>query len=337
MRAVARRDSVGQGVRVRVPRLALALSLALLPAGAGAEEVPFAAIRDTEVRLATTGYRLAIGNATLCDRLRPGLGLQLHTLRQYQPDVREAAQAFFGFEGQVAVEGVVAGSPAERAGVRAGDTIVAINDAPPPDAAASTGTEQLIAVEQRLSDLPTQAPVAMTVRRDGRERRVSVVPVAQCRSRYELLISSSWDASADGDMVQLGTRFMELGDEAAAVIVAHELAHNILRHPDRLRVAGAGSGVLAEFGRSARLYRRTEDEADLLSVYLLANAGYDPMIGARFWRGRGRSIGGGLLRGRSHASPADRARAMEAAARDIAGQGRPVVPAALLATRDQAL
>lgn len=322
---------------MRVLRLVLVFCLAVLPAATIAADPPFAAIRDAEVRLAAIGYRLATANAALCDPQKPGIGIQVHTLAQYQPAVREQARRFFGFEGAVAVEGVVAGSPAARAGVRADDTIVAVNDAPLVAGEEATGTTQLIAAEQRLATLPVRAPVRLTLRRSGQERRVVVEPEAQCRSRFELLITPRWEASADGDMVQVGSRFLELGEEAATVIVAHELAHNILRHPDRLRAAGANSGVLAEFGRSGRLYRRTEDEADVLSVYLLANAGLDPMMGARFWRGQGKSIGGGLLRGRSHASPADRARAMEAAAREItARQQRPIIPA-LIATRNQPL
>ncbi|SOB86592.1 PDZ domain-containing protein [Sphingomonas guangdongensis] len=322
---------------MRILCLVLLSALVALASAAWGADIPFAAIRDAEVRLATIGYRLATANAALCDVQRPGTGLQLHTLAQYQPEAREQARRFFGFEGPIAVEGVAPDSPAAQAGVAADDTVVAINGAPLALPSTPTGTAMLIAAEQQLASLPSAAPLTLTLRRDGRERTLRIAPVPQCRSRFELLISDRWEASADGDMVQVASRFLELGDEAATVIVAHELAHNILRHPARLRAARAGSGVLAEFGRSARLYRRTEDEADVLSVYLLANAGFDPMAGARFWRGRGKSIGGGLLRGRSHASPAERARMMEDAARAVGATALRPATSPLIVTRDQPL
>ena len=66
-----------------------------------------------------------------------------------------------------------------------------------------------------------------------------------------------------------------------------------------LDAAGVDRGRFKELGRSARLFRQTEAEADRLSVWLLAGAGYDPEAAARFWRKFGRRKGRRLARARS--------------------------------------
>ena len=105
----------------------------------------------------------------------------------------------------------------------------------------------------------------------------------------------------DCDIVQIGVRFFERYDDAdIAVVVAHELAHNILRHRARLDAAGISRGLFAEVGRNGRLIRRTEDEADLLGLHLLRNAGYDPASAPRFWRDHGGDVDGGLHGGGGH-------------------------------------
>ena len=174
--------------------------------------------------------------------------------------------------------------------------------------------------------------------RQGRRQVITVAPVPGCRSRFEILLGSGLDASADGSVVQIGERFFEgYTDAEIAVVVSHELAHNILRHRARLDAAKISRGLLAELGRNGRLIRETEDQADLLGVYLLANAGYDPMSAPKFWREKGGTIDGGLFRSRTHASSKARADVLEAAAREIAATPtRPIIPP-VVATRDAPL
>ncbi len=76
-----------------------------------------------------------------------------------------------------------------------------------------------------------------------------------------------------------------MSDEEIAVVVAHELAHNILHHRARLDAAGVSRGLVAEFGRNARL---TREQAMHLATYALkqnADGGYswkfDPYLRAR--------------------------------------------------------
>ncbi len=329
-----------------VPILMLATAWPVLPVAA-AKDTPraaapppafFEALRAADLRLATMAYRLTTANAALCDRLQPQLGMPIHAVTQYAAGSRAAATAVFGFEATIGVEAVVAGAPADRAGVRANDSIAAINGAAQPGLPVSGAPEVASArdaAEAVIADAPVSAPLRLALLRDGRNWPVVVTPVAGCRSRFEILLGSGLDASADGSVVQIGERFFEgYTDAEIAVVVAHELAHNILRHRSRLDAARINRGLLAELGRNGRLIRETEDQADLLGIYLLANAGYDPMSAPKFWREKGGTIDGGLFRSRTHASSKARAEVLEAAAREIAATPtRPIIPP-VVATRD---
>lgn len=318
------------------PALALLLAAPAAQASLPVKPSFHEALRAADLRLAAIGHRLAVANAPLCDRLQPGLGVVVHAVNQYGAGERDAARRAFGFETPVAMEAVVPGAPADRAGVRADDSLVAVGGVP-----VVGGGEGITDRDRALDLLEAGTPdgvVPLTLRRGGATRTVTVQPVPACRTRFELLLGRGFYAGSDGRVVKLGERFFErYADQEIAVIVAHELAHAILRHRERLNAAEVDRGVLKEFGRNGRLFRRTEVEADELGVHLLANAGYDPFAAARFWRTRGGDIDHGIFRARTHPSSKARADALERVAREIADKPRPSTPAALLATREQPL
>ena len=293
------------------------------------------ALRAADGRLAAIGHRLAIANAPLCDRVQPATGMVVHALSQYGGNGREAARRAFGFRTPVGVEAVVPGGPAERAGIRPDDGLVAVGDV------GVTGGGSGTADRDRALDLlergEPSAPIALRLRRADATRSVTVTPTPACRARFELLLGRGSFAGSDGRVVHLGERYFErFRDDEIAVIVAHELAHVILRHPERLTAAGVDRGAFRELGRNGRLHRRTEIEADELGVHLLANAGYDPLSAARFWRERGGEIDSGVFRARTHPSSRSRANALELVAKEIAGRPKPT-GSALLASRDAPL
>lgn len=297
----------------------------------------FDAMRAADLRLATIAYRLTAANAALCDRLQPQLGMPIHALTQYGAESRPVAAGVFGFESVVGIEGVVANAPAARAGLRANDSIVAVagRALPALASASANGPADRDAAEALLTAGAPDAPVALSVLRNRRRIDTSVIPVPGCRSRFEVLLGSGLAASSDGSIVQIGDRFFQdYTDTEIAVVVAHELAHIILRHNERRDAARVNRGLFAELGRNGRLMRETENDADRLGIYLMANAGYDPMAAPTFWRQKGGDIDGGLFRSRTHASSSARADVLEGIAKEIAATPtRPIVPA-ILATRD---
>lgn len=322
----------------------LALALALPAIGAAAPAVLTAQdltlLRGYDKRLATIGYRLATGNVALCSDRAPTPGWALHAIDQYPASLRPLARQVFGFAHPVAVEAVVDGAPAAAAGVSPDDGLVAVGGSPTAeprdDADASSATRD--AATQAIAAQPAAAPLTVTLARGAATRTVTIAASPGCRSQFEILLGPAMEASADGRIVQIGVRFFErYDDDQIAAVVAHELSHNILRHRARLEAAGVRWGLLAEFGRNGRLFRRTEEDADLLSVTLLRNAGYDPHAAARFWREHGGDVDGGFFRARTHPSSRARAEAIEAEIARIPADAGPTYRPPVLATRDQPL
>lgn len=296
-----------------------------------------AALRAADLRVAAIGYRLATRNAVLCADQQSQTGLILHSLRQYLPPQRAAVRAAFGFTRDLAVEAVVLDSPAALGGIAADDQIVAIAGVPVPatlpadDAAGSTQARD--AAYDRIAALPITAPVALTIDRGGQHQTLSLAPEPGCRVRFE--VTGEDESGADSAIVQIGAPFLDRYDDAGlAVVIAHELAHIVLRSEARLTAAGVSFGVFSELGKSGRLHRQAEAEADRLSVYLLYNAGFDPLSAGRFWRGPGRKLDQGLFRSRIYPDWRKRADALDEEAKKIQPDAtRPVLPP-MLAARD---
>jgi hypothetical protein len=295
---------------------------------------------EADARLAAIGWRLATRNVALCDRTAPLPGWALHALDQYTALPLPAGQSAAQFPTPVAVMLVVPGAPAARAGVRADEGLVAIagKPVPVPPATAPKSSATRDSVEAAVAAQPADRPLAVTLVERSARRDVTIPASPGCRATFEVIGDGGLGAESDGQMVRLGAAlFARYRDDELAVVAAHELAHNILRHRERLQAAGVKFGLLSEFGRNARLFQRTETEADLLGMYLLRNAGYDPRIAVTFWRAHGGEVGGGFFRSRTHPSATKRAAAIEAEiARIPAGAGVPYVPP-LVATRGEGL
>jgi Zn-dependent protease with chaperone function len=239
----------------------------------------------------------------------------------------------------VAIEGVIPGSPAAQAGLRPDDSVVRIGSV---DIAASVGkpgtTQRLVAVQLAVAKLAPSAPIEVQAIRDGSPLTVTVQPIPACRSRFELELADDFGASADGSMVQVSSKLLDTyrGDRAAAAI-AHEFSHNILHHRVRLEARGVTFGMLSGFGGSVKYFRQTELQADILSVSLLANAGYPSKAAADFWRDFGSKHAGSIFNSRSHPHWRDRVATLDAeSARIETDPARPHIPS-LIAERDQPL
>jgi hypothetical protein len=313
----------------------------IAPASAepGQNRDTFEAVRQADLKLATIGWRLSVPNAPLCDRLEPGLGLQLHTLDQFDSASRAAAQAHFGFATAVAVEGVIPDSPAARAGIRPDDSLVRVGSVAIASLPGKPGTTQrLVAAQLAIAGLPVGDPIEVEAIRAGVPVKSTLQPVPTCRTRFELLLSSGYNASADGTMVQISSQFLEeYTPEQVAAAVAHEFSHNILHHRDRLEARGVDFGMLSGFGANVKYFRQTELQADLLSVYLLANAGYSPRASISFWQRFGPSKAGGIFRSRSHPHWRDRVATLEAEIGKLQMMStRPMIPG-LIVERSQPL
>ncbi|MGQ0589041.1 MAG: M48 family metalloprotease [Sphingosinicella sp.] len=242
--------------------------------------------------MATIGHRLAIGNRELCRNRQWLTGIALHDLSQYGVNFRDAAIRAFGLDAGPAVLAIAAGSPAERDGLRQDDVITAIDgDAPPRHELETTGGfEAMERILDALDSALADGTVNFTLRRGGDETIVTVRAERGCATRFQLIPSPRLNAYADGRYVQVTTAISDYvaNDDELAAVLAHEFAHNVLRHRARLDAAGVARGFLGNFGRNARLIRETEAEADRLSIHLLDRAGYNPAAAIRLWSRFGR-------------------------------------------------
>ncbi|MDJ0275635.1 M48 family metallopeptidase [Sphingomonas sp. 2R-10] len=319
---------------------------ALLAIGAAPAPVPpppadvatLEALRAADLRLGAIGYRLATANAPLCSEQSPVTGMIVHAIDQYAVDEQPTARTVFGFATGVAVEAVVPGSAAARAGVRADDSIVSVNGRPVPVAKGGGHLVTRDALVALLDSQPADRPLPLVLRRAGRDSAVTIPASPGCRTLFELKVGDGLDAVADGRLVQISSRFLDrFADPQLAVVVAHELSHNILRHHDRLEAAKVSRGLLRELGRNGRIFRSTEDDADRLGVHLLRNAGWEPALAVAFWKGPGARIDGGIFHSRTHSSAGRRAELIAAEIAALPPNAPvPYLPP-VLATRDRPL
>jgi predicted Zn-dependent protease len=129
-----------------------------------------------------------------------------------------------------------------------------------------------------------------------------------CYYYFDLKRSNTINAYADGENVVITTGLMRFidNDDELAVVMAHELAHNLMDHPGAARanmslglllgaaldVAAASQGVdtgggMTSIGADAGRLQYSveyEQEADYIGLYIMARAGYDPRKAALLWR-----------------------------------------------------
>lgn len=250
----------------------------VLPARA-ADRTPsprFERLRAQESRLAGVAYRLAVSSGGACrESATPQSGIVLHDIAHYGPADREAAAYSYGLDGDASILAVVAGSPADRAGLEADDRLVSINGRAPRVADATSETARILA-ERSLETELRKGPVTLRVARRGVEREVRFAAEFGCPSNVALVPGNDVNAFADGARVTVTDAILAQCDSDAdlALIVAHELAHNLLHH--RQRLAGvSGNGMLPVSAAGSARIRATEEEADRFAVGMMRAAGYD--------------------------------------------------------------
>ena len=316
------------------PLLVLApilLGVLLPPAAASAAEPsPYAELAALEGRVAAIGFRLTTANAAWCPAVQPQFGWIWGDPRLYGGAQRaEALAAYHAADVDAPyIAAIAPGSPAGRAGLQVGAPVLAIDGRAVPAGEGADPFARIAAVERLFAALPPRGTVEIS---GGAGAKTALAPVPGCASDFRVDARDRPEGAADGRLVVISgglVRFATSDDELAAA-VAHELAHNILRHRARLDAAGVDRGLGKPFGRSARLFRQTEVEADRLSAWLLAGAGYDPHAAIRFWTRFGQRAGRPLFQAGTHPRWRDRVASIEAEVRAIdaaRAAGRPLEP-----------
>jgi beta-barrel assembly-enhancing protease len=308
-----------------VVSLLLAL-FAVTPASAESDQqrvAAFQALIAQDLRLASVGYKLAEANRAYCPVLARNPGWVIHDIAQY-PDARIAQMAFPSAE-PLSVSAVVPNGPAARAGVRANDGISALNDKAynwGATTAKGVSRDRVAMVGDEITAaLEAQQTASITLNRGGNAVTAVITPPQICASTFQIDTKGGINAGADGRMVSVSIAlalFAEKEVELAA-IVAHELAHNLLQHRAKLDAAKISRGLGSYFGKNKNAILQTEIEADQLSIWLLANAGYDPQDAIVFWQRYAKKHGTGIFTAGTHLRWKNRLKLMVAEQAAIAG------------------
>ncbi|CAN5362905.1 hypothetical protein BH09PSE3_BH09PSE3_14250 [soil metagenome] len=305
--------------------LFLALSVATAPG--------LAVLQEADGRVAEIAWALQTRNAPLCANPVPLAGFSVQTLAQYHPAIRATIASQTGIGSRPAVQAVVSGGAADRAGLRAGDTLIRIDGIPTPkDTAVRASYDASARTQSMIEAGLRKPPLSLRILRGRRAKTIAITGVAGCASRVEIVTGDSLNAQADGDYVQLSGSLVEFAanDDELATIIAHELAHNILGHRLRPSVDNVSHGVFARFGKSGATLRKAEFDADRLGVWLLARAGYDVDAVVPFWTRLGQSSeSAGVKSDGTHPDWTDRIDRVATAIAQVKAQrtaGGPLIP-----------
>jgi len=287
-------------IRPLVAALIAALAIVGPSTAAPPEDRAISSLMAREQQLFAVGWKLAAANATYCKGAVPALGLQPIDARTFA-NLADAMQQL-GLRGEIGVGTVGPGSPAARAGIAPGDTLIAVDDVAvttlfPP---TKPNWQRPLNVSAALEAAARRGPVTLTIRApDNSSRVVLLAPVTACPSLFQVY---GRNAGADGSRVRFGQNFPAFAypEPEFAAAVAHEFAHNVLGHRT----------LLDGQGRSLGNQRASEREADRLMPWLLVNAGYDPAAALAFMRRWGPRHDGGLFRNRDHEGWDERADAI---------------------------
>lgn len=235
------------------------------------QQAAIRALADEDLRVATIGARLARGAADMCPGQRLSTaGLVVQDAAQYSAATRDDARAALRLGDGPTVVGIVEGAPGQ--GVQVGDVVTAVDGVPIATKPRADAYARVAQVEAEM-EAATGQQIVLDVVRGGVTQRVAVSPVEGCRSRFQIVRGGLRATQADGRYVQISDGMMAVaasvqgdGDDALAAVLAHELAHNILRHT-ALKTPS----------------KQAEYEADALSVKLVAQAGYNLDAVLPFW------------------------------------------------------
>ncbi len=285
-----------------------------------------------QLRVMSVAHNILEQTAPLCgDKTIPSFGMSVTTKDNYRDEMQKAAGRLWGVSETATVLFVLPGQPADLAGIKPGDKIVAVASK-----TFSNGKEADAALhETAKTSLKENKPVSLTIRRAGKDIPLTVNADKVCDYSVELQNDDQVNAFADGNRIIITTgmiRFAENDDELALVL-GHELAHNTMGHlkkqmGNRLIGTLLGAIILARTGvdvtRAAgdiggmAFSQEFEAEADYVGLYYAARAGYDVNSSPSFWRKMAVEHPRAIGHGSSHPDTASRFLSLEKAAQEIA-------------------
>lgn len=209
--------------------------------------------RDHLIQASTVFANIARANAAHCPKAGPlYTGMMATNAGGFPNAQRAAARKVFGnpigandVDDQPWVFHVIAGSPADRSGIRVGDRILDVGGVD-----VGTGARGQAEMMNSLRAAAANGPIALTVKRGDETITMAMSAEKACDYGFGLRRSERIVAFADGSKVEVTTgllRFVKTDDELA-LIVGHELAHKVLGHRDTSTQNAVTGGILGASG-----------------------------------------------------------------------------------------
>ncbi len=293
-------------------------------------------------RIFALAYPLMVANAEFCrPRVSPTVGATVWNIHGLKGNAQTIARQAYGLGPRLTLRDVVRNSPAARAGLRAGDVIVAINGQNLP------ANAQAAQIAETLVKQSGMRPVDIVFERNGRAQATVMQPVEGCN--YPVILDSNSNdinAYADGQKIVISrgiVRFAE-NDNELAMVIAHELGHSALLHVNKMRqnatvgslgglaidslLAAAGvstGGAATQMGGQMALQQYSvpfEQEADYVGMYFMERAGYNTANVANFWRRMGAENARSISTRTTHPTSVERFLAIERTYAEIQNKKR---------------
>lgn len=301
---------------------------------------------DKSRHINRVAWPVLVANAPLCRSRSPRLGLWATSVEDLPFSQRAAFAELFGADSRLMAVDVFPGGPADKAGIKPRDVILAVNGDP-----VRTGFDATNLFHRLLEKHLVKGPdMEFTIEREGQTQTLHATAVQACGENVYLDGDSDPNAFANGVdiFVTIGLIHFLNDDDELAGVIGHEMAHNEMGHKNaklaNIKLASqlvqAPAMILgAYFG--SRLHSMVvrnagqaysidfEYEADYVGLYYAARAGYDvskvPTTERRFAALDPKMI----TIGSSHPPSAPRFVAMEAALHEIQAKqaaGQPLEP-----------
>jgi beta-barrel assembly-enhancing protease len=174
-----------------------------------------------------------------------------------------------------------------------------------------------------------------------------------CSFDIALAEEGGLNAYADGEKVVMFPEMVAFTktDAELALVLSHELAHNIMRHPDSTKQNVAVGGILGSLvdsfaqsqgintggavgqlgaqGAQLRYSKGFETEADYVGIYIMQRSNYDVGNVADFWRRMSTQNPDGIYVGSTHPTNPDRYLTIQKTINEVQAKkasGAPLIP-----------